>query len=423
MLRTALATVVAASLVSLAVAVHGLQEPGLEAMHMSAPEFPPPAGLEPEAGDLSAAPAAGPQPGMQRSGPASQPGANLPRSTARPGETASAAEGVTWINSPPLTMQGLLGKVVMIDFWDPTCINCIRTYPINKRWWDRYRKYGLEIIGVEDPQFDIPRSLDDVRAAVRRFELPYPILVDAQFQVWNSYKSNSWPNRFLIDAKGYIRYHIRGEGEDAEFERGIQSLLKEAHPELIFPAGYVIAPDQDILAPACGGASTPEMYVGDWFGRGVLANPEGYRDGKTIDYQPQARAEDGRVVVSGRWETNKNGMIYRGKQKRNEPGDDRATIAYHARELYTVMNVPHGPHSRLFLMQDGKYLTAANKGSDVQIDKQGRSYIEVQKPRMYYVVRNPEFGSHTLELFPTSSGFTLNTFTFGNNCQTQFDHI
>ena len=318
-------------------------------------------------------------------------------------------------------MKGLRGKVVMIDFWDPTCINCIRTFPFNKRWWERYHRDGFEIIGVEDPEFDIAHSLDHVREAVKRFGLPYPILVDSQFQVWQAYKSHSWPNRFLIDAQGIIRYHIDGEGYDGEFERAIQQLLKEAHPGISFPASDASS-DENVMAPACGD-TTPEMYVGDWSGRGTLANPEGYHDGKTIDYQPQNSVEDGRCLVSGRWETDKNGMIYRGKHKGGVPGDDHITVRYHARELYAVMNVSHGHPSRLYVMQDGHYLTAANKGVDVQIDSQGRSYIEVREPRMYYVVQNPELSSHTVELFPTGSGFTLNSLTFGNNCQTAFDHL
>jgi len=394
------------------------QEPRLEVVHLHAPEFPPPAALasgEAPGGSIS---------GAQPSAPA-MPGAPRPvaPTSARPqAGSEEAGAGVTWLNSSPLSMSGLRGKVVMIDFWEPTCINCIRTYPHNKLWWERYRKYGFELIGVEDPEFDIAASLDHVRAAVKRFDLPYPILVDSQFQVWNAYKSDSWPNRFLIDAQGYIRYHIAGEGDDAEFERAIQTLLKEAHPDLALPSSYQVASNEDLQAPDCGGAPTPEMYVGDWYGRGVLANAEGYRDRKTIDYQPRSSVDDGRVVVSGRWETDKNGMIYRGKRKGNEPGDDRAAMRYHAREVYAVMNVSHGHPSRLYLQQDGKYLTADNKGADVEIDSEGRSYIEVREPRMYYVVQNPEFGSHTLELVPTSSGFTLNSFTFGNNCQTQFPH-
>ena len=111
-----------------------------------------------------------------------------------------------------------------------------------------------------------------------------------------------------------------------------------------FPRAIQIAPDVNVSAPNCGGAPTPEMYVGDWSGRGVLASPEGYRDHKTINYAPQNSVEDGRVVLSGRWETDKNGMIYRGKHTSNEPGEDRATLRYHAHE--TLLSHESGARAR-----------------------------------------------------------------------------
>ncbi|HXJ95890.1 MAG TPA: redoxin domain-containing protein [Terriglobia bacterium] len=404
------------------------QESGLRSMNTAAPEFPPPVGF----GATSAGGDAGPSPGQmaqaaqaaaqQRPAGASPQQVVSTGSPAPPESTQAGGGGITWINSQPLTMAQLRGRVVMIDFWEPTCINCIRTFPEYKKWWEHYHQDGFEIIGVEDPEFDIMDSVDHVREAVKRFQLPYPIAVDDHFQIWNSYKNDSWPNRFLIDAQGTIRYNVVGEGSDAEFERAIQELLKQAHPGLEFPAADKVSAGENARAPACG-ESTPEMYVGDWSGRGVLANLEGYRDGKTIDYQAQSQVEDGRVVLSGRWQTDRNGMIYRGKHKGEEPGADFATIRYHARELYAVMNVSHGHPSRVYITQDGHSLTAANKGVDVQIDGQGRSYIEVREPRMYYVVQNPEFGNHTLQLFPTGSGLTLNSFTFGNDCQTHFAHL
>jgi hypothetical protein len=399
------------------------QAAGLRSLDAPAPEFPPPAGFGASSGGVNSSPNQGPQgaPQQRPAGGSAQEVAGAASSAPSP-DMESSNGGITWINSRPLTMAGLHGKVVMIDFWEPTCINCIRTFPENKKWWERYHQHGFEIIGVEDPEFDIMDSVDHVRAAVKRFELPYPIAVDDRFQIWNAYKNNSWPNRFLIDARGNIRYNVVGEGSDAEFERAIQGLLKEAQPGLEFPAGDAVAAGENAMTPACG-VPTPEMYVGDWSGRGVLANPEGYRGGKTIDYQPQSQVEDGHVVLSGRWQTDKNGMIYRGKHRGEEPGADRATARYHARELYVVMNVSHSHPARLYVMQDGHYLTAANKGVDVQVDDQGRSFIEVREPRMYYVVQNPEFGSHTVELVPTGSGFTLNSFTFGNDCQTQFAHL
>jgi peroxiredoxin len=166
-----------------------------------------------------------------------------------PGENVS---GTTWINSPPLTMAQLRGKVIMIDFWEYTCINCIRTFAENKKWYARYHKYGFEIIGVHDPEFDIAYSVAHVAAAVKRFGLPYPIVVDDWFRIWKSYENNTWPNRFLIDDKGAIRFDIPGEGHDSAFEHEIQRLLRKAHPGLEFPPDYTIPPERDAFSPTCG---------------------------------------------------------------------------------------------------------------------------------------------------------------------------
>ncbi|MGH9470126.1 MAG: redoxin domain-containing protein [Terriglobia bacterium] len=385
----------------------------LEEMRVRAPEFPPPAQLAPT--EPEPAPSGGP--GEAGRGPLRPATPNTPG--AFPGETPLlASTGVTWINSPPLTMASLRGKVVLIDFWEYTCINCIRTFADNKKWYSRYHRDGFEIIGVHDPEFDIAYRVSNVRAAVKRFGLPYPVVVDDKFEIWNSYHSDSWPNRFLIDSKGVIRFHRVGEGGDAAFERAIRMLLQEAHPGLKFPANETIAPDQDAFAPACG-VPTAEMYVGDWYGRGILENREGYHDGRAIDYRLPASVGDGRVALGGRWQTEKSGMTYRGKKGTS----GELMICYHARELYSVMNVAHGHPSRLYITQDGKDLTQENKGVDVRFDASGHSYLEIREPRMYYLVQNPAFGAHTVTLKPAASGITVNSFTFGNNCQTDFPHL
>jgi len=331
---------------------------------------------------------------------------------------------VEWINSVPLTLQGLRGKVVLIDFWEYTCINCIRTFAENKKWYERYHKYGFEIIGVHDPEFDIAYPPDNVATAVKRFGLPYPVVVDDHFIIWRSYHNNVWPNRFVIDTKGFVRFNRTGEGDDDEFELAIQQLLREARPGLKFPASYTLPPDENPFAPNCG-VPTEEMYVGQWEDRGILANTEGYHPGKTVDYKLPSDVADGHAAVAGRWETDKNGMIYRGKPKGENPAalPDRLVMRYHARELYAVMNVARGRPSRLYIQQDGKDLNPKNKGVDVRIDAQGHSYLEVREPRMYYLVANPSFGQHAVTLIPTKPGITINSFTFGNNCQVDFPHL
>ncbi len=389
-------------------------------MHERAPEFP-----IPMRGPLISSPSL-PPPTVEGGTTGIRP--PQPGADTSPGmqETEPSVE---WINSSPLTMAGLRGKVVMIDFWEYTCINCVRTFAENKIWYERYHKYGFEIIGVHCPEFDIAYRVSNVRAAVRRFGLPYPVVVDDHFLIWRAYHNSTWPNRFLIDARGYIRYDRSGEGGDSALESAIQQLLREAHPGLKFPSNDTISPENDAFAASCG-VTTPEMYVGSWHGRGILSNQQGYRKGKTLNYTLPANVEDGRAAVSGRWATDdghnpdqSNGMIYRGKKKRDVASEDELEMRYHAREVYAVMNVEHGRPERVYIRQDGKDLTPQNKGVDVQFDARGRSYIEVHEPRMYYLTANPKFGSHKVELLPTRAGLTINSFTFGNDCQTAFPHL
>ena len=334
-----------------------------------------------------------------------------------------SVSGTTWINSPPLTLEQLRGKVVMIDFWEYTCINCIRTFPQNKEWYARYHKYGFEIIGVHDPEFQIAYDVANVRAAVKRYELPYPIVVDDWFKIWKAYSNQAWPSRFLIDANGYVRYHIDGEGDDHNFEVVIRQLLDEAHPGLSFPADYVLPGPEDTYAPMCGGAPTPEMYVGPWDGRGILENKNAYHPGATADYKLPENVDDGHAVISGKWETDPNGMIFEGKTQAPSGNVSRMEMKYHATQVYAVMNVAGGTPERLYILQDGKDLTSDDKGADVKIDAQGHSYIDVDSSRMFYLTANKQFGSHTIDLIPTKPGIEIDSFTFGNSCQTNFPHV
>lgn len=350
--------------------------------------------------------------------------------------------GISWINSPPLTMKKLRGQVVLVDFWEYTCINCIRTLDTNKRWYRKYHRYGFTILGVHDPEFDIAYEGKDARRiehdplaaiaashgtsktnnvlqAVRRFGLPYPVVVDDWFKIWNSYHNQYWPNRFLIDAHGYVRYNVAGEGHDALLETAIQQLLQEAHPGLKFPASYAVRSEKPAYGPGCG-STTPEMYIGDSEGRGVLLNR--YYPRRTHRYHLPARIGDGRAGVAGTWQTDSNGMIYRGKAKAG-PQPAELAMRYHARELYAVLNVAHGHPERVYILQDGRTLPKNLAGEDVKYDRQGRSYIEVRSARLYYLVTNADIGEHRIELRPSAAGLTINSFTFGNNCQMKFSHL
>jgi glutathione peroxidase-family protein len=310
----------------------------------------------------------------------------------------------------PRSIKGYRGHVLLIDFWEYTCINCIRDFSVLKRWYRKYHDYGFDIVGVHFGEFEMGYSVENVREAAKRFELPWPIIADLHGSIWNEYHSNVWPNRYLIDRNGDIVMHIEGEGNNRPMEEKIRALLATNHPEI---NQIPLDPPDATFAPSCG-IPTDETYVGDWFGRGAVANAHSYdNNGAAIDFRPSGEPEDGHVMLAGKWTTEHDGVS----------ADDKASadLRYHARSVYAVLSVADEKKPvRVYLLQDGKPIPQGEVGVDVHLDAQG-SYLEVDKPRMYYLVKNTAFGQHLLTLEPQGPGFVLHSFTYGNNCQQDFD--
>ena len=225
--------------------------------------------------------------------------------------------------------------------------------------------------------------------------------------MWRAYHSNVWPNRYLVDQNGDIVFHVEGEGNNQPMERQIRELLITAHPEV---NQIPLDPPEETFASSCG-ICTDETYVGDWLGRGAIANPKAYKnDGDVTDFHPNGAPADGKVMFSGRWITRQDGVTSADKH-------GEAQLRYHARSVYAVLSVenPKKP-LRVYLLKDGKPLDQSTSGADVHFDAQG-SYIEVSSPRMYYVVKNAAFGSHLLSFQSQAPDFALHSFTYGNDCQ------
>jgi thiol-disulfide isomerase/thioredoxin len=321
----------------------------------------------------------------------------------------------TWIDTGeagakvPHSIKGYRGHVLLVDFWEYTCINCIRDFSVVKRWYAKYHPYGFDVVGVHYGEFAIAFKVENVRQAAKRFQLPWPVVADTHGSIWKAYDSDVWPNRYLVDPEGNIVLHIEGEGNDRPMEAKIRELLAATHPEV---NKIPLDPAEDTFAPQCG-ICTDETYVGDWFGRGALENSQGYHDGAVTHFRSASEPKDGGVMLDGEWLTEQDGMTSAAKT-------DTAQLRYHARSVYAVLSVenPKKP-VRLYLLQDGKPLAHDEAGADVQFDAQG-SYIEVSEPRMYYLLKNKAFGSHLLSLEPQASGFDLHSFTYGNNCQQNF---
>jgi len=335
----------------------------------------------------------------------------------KPVKAPNFTPDAVWIDSGeagrkiPHSIKGYRGKVLLIDFWEYTCINCIRDFGVLKRWYAKYHDDGFDIVGVHYGEFPMGFDAHNVRDAAQRFQLPWPVVADLHGSIWNAYHSDVWPNRYLVDQNGDIVFHVEGEGHNGEMEEKIRELLAATHPEV---KQIPLDPPENTFAPTCG-VTTQETYVGDWFGRGAIANPKAYgNNGEAIDFHPHGTPGDGKVMLSGHWITQQDGITSAGKH-------DSAQLTYHARSVYAVLSVDNPKRPvRLDLLQDGKPLLAGVAGVDVRFDS-GGSYVEVGSPRMYYLVKNPVFGAHLLALEPVGSGFGLHSFTYGNDCQQGFD--
>jgi len=141
----------------------------------------------------------------------------------------SFAGGVQWLNSPPLTAEALRGKVVVVDFWTYSCINCLNALPSVKAWAKKYKDQGVVVIGVHTPEFAYEKDLGNVRKAVQDLAITYPVVTDNNYAIWRAYNNQYWPAQYFIDSQGRIRHHHYGEGEYAESDRIIQQLLDDAH--------------------------------------------------------------------------------------------------------------------------------------------------------------------------------------------------
>jgi thiol-disulfide isomerase/thioredoxin len=310
--------------------------------------------------------------------------------------------GRIWFNSPPLTMRQLRGRAVLIDFWDYTCVNCIRTLPYIKEWHARYRDKGLTVIGVHTPEFLFARYETNVERGIEEFGLSYPVVVDSNFELWEAFANRYWPSKYLIDAEGYLRYAHFGEGAYRETEEAIQELLREIEPVIALPALLEPLRDSDRPGAVCYQPS-PELYLG--YRRGQIGNEGGFQEDRPAEYTHAGEPREGHFYAQGRWTAT-------GDHFESASGDEaKITIRYSAAGVNLVMASFNPEPREVEVMQDGKPLSASVATADIRF-RDGRSFIRVVRPRMYSLADNKSFGTHTLELVTRQPELALFAFTF-----------
>jgi thiol-disulfide isomerase/thioredoxin len=318
--------------------------------------------------------------------------------------------GPEWLNSPPITMRGLRGRVVLIDFWDYTCVNCIRTLPYVREWHRRYRSTGLAVIGVHAPEFFFAQTAENVAKATEEFHLEYPILLDNDYQVWKAFANRYWPAKYLIDQDGYLRYFHAGEGNYEETEQMIQALLREIDPAVELPPVLepVRALDRSGALEVCE-RPTPELYLG--YQRGHIVNPDGFIKDQIASYQFGTQPPADGPELAGPWFAGAQFVAVAAHPTDGEPA--RLRLPYSAAEINLVMAPGTNPFpSRAEITDDGRPLDHQSRGEDVREQADGSTWIEIGRPRMYSVVKRDRFLSRELRLASRSTGLQLFAFTF-----------
>jgi thiol-disulfide isomerase/thioredoxin len=313
--------------------------------------------------------------------------------------------GRVWLNSTPLSFRQLRGRVVLVDFWDYTCANCIRTLPYVQAWHESYQDKGLTVIGVHTPEFTFAQYESNVERGIREFGLTYPIVVDSNREIWSAFANRYWPTRYLLDKDGYLRYGHFGEGGYRECEQAIQELIHEIDPTLALPEIMQPLREEDHLGAVCYRPSG-ELYLGHQ--RGRIGNEGGFKEDQIADYELDGKIEENFFYANGRWASTAEYF------EAADQGPHSLKLKYEASAVNLVMATPRGLAAEVQVLQDGKPITRRQATKDTRFrgsGAAGESYVVVDSARMYFLVDNHEFGEHELEL-RCSEGIAAFAFTF-----------
>jgi thiol-disulfide isomerase/thioredoxin len=313
--------------------------------------------------------------------------------------------GTGWINSTPLKLRELKNKVVLIDFFEYTCVNCLRTLPYLKEWHKRYKDKGLVIIGVHTPEFDFSSEFENVKKAVKELGIEYPVVVDSKYEIWNAFKNQFWPRKFLIDKDGIIRFDHVGEGAYGTTERKIQELLTQINPDLTFPDVIEYIREEDKPGAVCY-PRTPEMYAGylrGYFTQRIKPDEESF-------YKDDGGYKEAQITLNGWFKVDAMKLLH---LRRNEKFTDYVAFKFRGTEVNAVFN-SDGRSYDVILTLDDKPIPKDMKGKDVFYDESGRSIVKVESGRMYNLISGEKYGVYTLKLYTNSDAFSLYSFTFGS---------
>jgi len=361
---------------------------------------PPPSDAQPSSSVI----AQGDQNAMMSANPAMMMKAKPAAGDALPveGRLPSLSGAVEWLNTPPLTAEGLRGKVVVVDFWTYSCINCLRSIPYVRAWAEKYANQGLVVIGVHSPEFAFEKNVANVRQAIKDLRVGYPVAVDNNYAIWQGFNNQYWPAHYFIDAQGRIRGHHFGEGDYDKSEQIIQQLLKEAGRTDVAQGTVAVDAKGAEAAADMNDVISPETYIGYERADNFIA-PSGMVVDKSQVYAKAGPLDLNQWTLTGDWTVDKEKATL-------NAGGGGIVYRFHARDLHLVLGPgPDGKPVRFHVLVDGK---APGDAHGVDVDGDGNGTVTNQ--RLYQLIRQGKpVEDHTFEIDFQDPGAEAFAFTFG----------
>ncbi|NWK01443.1 redoxin family protein [Marine Group I thaumarchaeote] len=305
-----------------------------------------------------------------------------------------------YLNTTPEKLsEEIKDKVILYDIWTYSCINCIRTLPYITAWDDKYADQGLLIIGIHSPEFEFEKDPENVKMAIEKYGIDYPVVLDNDMETWKAFDNRYWPRKYIADHEGYIRYDHIGEGGYKETEKIIQQLLDERNTSLEIQMASA-TPLVDIDAFEHTMFRTPELYFGYKFAqnRNQLGSEEGFKPGKIVTYLESDKIDLDKFYLTGDWKNYEDSM---------ELVSDTGTIKL----LYTAkqVNIVTDNVAELEIFLDGEPIHAKYSGDDIT----SGNILIVSEPDLYNIISSENSSSHVMEIQINGKGFQIFTFTFG----------
>src|SRR3989344_3307065 len=306
-------------------------------------------------------------------------------------ESAKELIGIQgFVNSGPFKISDQIGKkVILIDFWTYSCINCQRTTPYLNAWWEKYEDDGLLIIGVHTPEFEFEKKYDNVLQATQTFGIKYPVVQDNNYSTWTAYGNRYWPRKYLIDIDGFIVYDHIGEGGYEETEQKIQELLEERKNALNEEESI----DTEISKPNITNTEfqnigTPEIYFGYGFSRNQIGNEEGWQPDQVIFYSIPENIEGNKFYLNGSWTNNNDNM-----ELQSDSG--KIKLKYYAKNINLVAGSNDEVNAKIYI--NDEYI----------------KNVKIKNYDLYELYFSENYGENTIEIIFENPGIMAYTFTFG----------